>query len=318
MENARYPLLFNPSARSQRGRAALRFLMSRAANFALYATRGSEDAEALAASFAAAGEKIVIASGGDGTINAVVRGLAGSQTALGIIPTGTMNVFARELGLPFDNLKRCLEVIQSENIREIDLFEANGIPFVQMAGIGFDAQVIEETSWESKKVLGPLAYLLAAVRVLGAEPPKLKVELDTGQVLDAACVLIGNGSLYGGQLKLFGMANNADDFLDLLIYEEAGYKAFFNSIRGAALNDVNVLTNTANYVQTRWAKVTSDRPVPVEVDGEFMDKVTEIEFKPAVRKLRVVAPDERIGSRIEGAIRTLKNFPKKFTGNEMA
>ena len=140
----RYPLIFNPKARSHRGQRALRFLMEKANHFTLYATNHGDEARELAARFAAAGEPVVIAAGGDGTLNAVVCGLAGSKTALAVLPTGTMNVFARELGIPFDNLAKAFEVIERGFIREIDLFEANHAPFVQLAGVGFDAQVIEE------------------------------------------------------------------------------------------------------------------------------------------------------------------------------
>jgi hypothetical protein len=129
----RYPLIFNPKARSQRGRRALRFLMEQANQFVLYATKHSGEARELAARFAAAGEPVVIAAGGDGTVNEVVGGLAGTDTALGVLPTGTMNVFARELGLPYEDLGKCFGVIRAGFEREIDLFEANGSPFVQMA-----------------------------------------------------------------------------------------------------------------------------------------------------------------------------------------
>ena len=178
---ARYPLIFNPSARSQKARRTLRFLMAHAQWFALYASRSAEDAMELAAEFAEAGEPIVVAAGGDGTLNAVIQGLAGSSTALGVLPAGTMNVFARELGLPLNSLKKSLDVLEQEHIREVDLFEANGHAFVQMAGVGFDAQVIEETTWETKKMFGPMAYLMAAVRVLGEKPPKMRIICEDGR-----------------------------------------------------------------------------------------------------------------------------------------
>jgi diacylglycerol kinase family enzyme len=160
----------NPKARSEKAQRARRFIMENAGRFAIYASNSAEEAEELASIFASMNERCVIAAGGDGTMNAIVKGLVGSDTALGILPIGTMNVFARELGVPVENLDRAFEVIDKGETTEVDLFTMNGAPFVQMAGIGFDAQVIAETKWESKKALGPLAYLLSAVKVLGDKP----------------------------------------------------------------------------------------------------------------------------------------------------
>ena len=108
----RYPLIFNPRARSQKGSRTRQFLMEHANRFALYATNTGEEAVELAKRFAEEGEPVVIAAGGDGTLNAVVSGLAGSRTALGIMPAGTMNVFAREMGIPANSLPKALEVIE--------------------------------------------------------------------------------------------------------------------------------------------------------------------------------------------------------------
>jgi YegS/Rv2252/BmrU family lipid kinase len=199
--------------------------------------------------FAARGEPVVIAAGGDGTLNEVVSGLAGTSTILGVLPAGTMNVFAREMGIPFDSLDRALAVIDSGHIREVDLFEANGSPFVQMAGIGFDARVIEETTWESKKMLGPLAYLLAAVKVLGEQPPHMEVVCADGRREQGVAVLAGNGSLYGGQFRLFRNADNHDSKLDVIVYKEAGYKLVLDSLRGLALGGIDLMESTT-YVQT--------------------------------------------------------------------
>ena len=307
----RYPVLFNPKARSQRGRRALEFLMDNAAGLALYATRSADEAHELSAEFAAAGEPVVIAAGGDGTLNAVVKGLAGSSTALGVLPTGTMNVFARELGIPYDHLERAFEVILEGNVKEVDLFEANGTPFVQMAGFGFDAAVIEETTWESKKVLGPLAYLLSAVKVLGESPPKMVVETGDGRREEGAVVLAGNGSLYGGQIKLFHRADNQDSKLDVLIFKEAGYKLVRDSLRGLALGAIDFDQSTVSYIQAESLKVTADREVPLEVDGELVGRTNEVVFcddKP--ERLRVLAPREPIGTRFEEALKSMMAWTK--------
>lgn len=308
--HGRYPLIFNPRARSQKGQRALRFLMDHATRFALHATNSAAEARELAATFAKQGAPVVIAAGGDGTLNAVVQGLAGSQTALGVLPAGTMNVFARELGIPFDNLPRAFEVIEAGLIHEIDLFEANGIPFVQMAGVGFDAMVIEETTWESKKVLGPLAYLLAAVKVLGEKPPRMEVVCDHGHREEGVAVLVGNGSLYGGQFKLFHKADNRDSMLDVLVFKEAGYKLVLDSLRGIALGGVEEYS-TVSYLQAHALKVTADREVPVQVDGELAGRWTEVKFgNEDPGRLRVIAPAEPIGSRFAESVKAMVAWTK--------
>ena len=285
--------------------------MDNAAGLALYATRSGEEAGQLAKKFADAGEPVVIAAGGDGTLNAVVSGLAGSKTALGVLPTGTMNVFARELGIPFDNLDRAFEVILAGHVLEVDLFEANGTPFVQMAGFGFDAAVIEETTWESKKVLGPLAYLLSAVKVLGDQPPKMLVETGDGRREEGVVVLAGNGSLYGGQFKLFHRADNQDKKLDVLVFKEAGYKLVLDSLRGMATGEIDFGQSTVAYLQANSLRVSADQEVPLEVDGEFIGRTSEVEFRAAERALRVLAPKEPIRSRFVEAMKAMMAWTTK-------
>ncbi|MCX8497243.1 MAG: diacylglycerol kinase family lipid kinase [Akkermansiaceae bacterium] len=289
----RYPVIFNPMARSQKVGRVLRFLMSHANRFALFATNHSGEARDLAAKFAEAGEPVVIAAGGDGTLNEVVNGLAGSGTLLGLLPAGTMNVFAREMGIPFDSLEQALEVIDRGLVREVDLFEANGSPFAQMAGVGLDAMVIEETTWESKKRLGPLAYLLAAVKVLGDRPPKLLVTCADGRREEGIAVLAGNGSLYGGPFRVFRNANNHDSLLDVLVFKESGYRLVLDSLKGLALGGMDLVDSTS-YFQAADFTVTCEHEVPVQVDGEWIGRFSEVHFHESVHRLRVIAPDAPI------------------------
>lgn len=306
----RYPLIFNPKARSQKGKKVLRFLMKRANRFAMYATNHAGEARELAARFAAEGEPVVIAAGGDGTLNEVVRGLAGTPTILGVLPAGTMNVFAREMGIPFDSLDRAFNIIERGHIREIDLFEANGFPFVQMAGVGFDAQVIEETTWESKKMLGPLAYLVAAVKVLGERPPKMEVVFDDGRREEGVALIAGNGSLYGGQFKVFRNADNSDSKIDVLVYKEAGYRIVLDSLRGLALGGIDLM-QSVSYFQTEGFTVHADREVPVEVDGEWIGRFNEVRFHETAGRLRVLAPDGPLAGRFAEAMKSLLLWPRR-------
>ena len=292
---ARYPLLFNPKARSQRAQKTARFIFERATRFVLYATSSPEEARDLAAKFVADGEPIVVAAGGDGTLNAVLQGLVGSQTALGVIPSGTMTVFARELGIPFGKLDMAFDIIEKGFIREIDLFEVNASPFMQMAGLGFDAMVIEETTWESKKMLGPLAYLLAAVKVLGEKPPLMEVITAEGRREEGVAVLVGNGSLYGGQFRLFRMASNQDELLDVLIFKESGYRFVYESLKGLVKGGIDMASSVI-HLQSAEFTVRCDSDFPLQIDGELLGRAKEAAFRMAKSRLRVVAPENPLDS----------------------
>lgn len=307
----RYPLIFNPKARSQKGERVLRFLMGHANRFAMYATNHAGEARELAARFAAEGEPVVIAAGGDGTLNEVVNGLAGSKTLLGVLPAGTMNVFAREMGIPFDSLERAFQVIERGFVRDVDLFEANGAPFFQMAGVGFDAHVIEETTWESKKRLGPLAYLLAGVKVLGEKPPKIEVICADGRREEGVAVLAGNGALYGGPFKFFRNANNHDSKLDVLVYKEAGYKLVLDSLRGLATGGIDLMDSTICFQATEFT-VRADRDVPIQVDGELVaGRSSEIHFVESKNRLRVIAPEEPVVGGFADTVKSLLQWPRR-------
>ncbi len=288
----RYPLILNPKAKSEKGKRALKFIMENATRFTIYATRSREEAIELAQRFASEGEPLVIAAGGDGTLNAVVEGLAGSETSLGIFPTGTMNVFARELGIPYDRLENAMEVIDGGHSHEVDLFQMNGAPFVQMAGVGFDAQVIEETTWERKKRLGPFAYLLSATKVLGAKPPMMKVTCADGRTVEGIAVLVGNGTLYGGQFPLFKKADNADQLLDVVVFKESGLQFVRDTLRGLAKGGIDPESpgDSVEYLQAAGLTVSCDETMPIEIDGELWGRSKVAEFLPTGKTLKVFAP----------------------------
>lgn len=293
----RYPLIFNPKARSQKGGRVRRFLMEHADRFEVHATKYPGEARELAAHFADQGAPAVIAAGGDGTLNEVVGGLAGSSTVLGVLPAGTMNVFARELGIPCDSLTNAFAVIESGFVREVDLFEANGAPFLQMAGVGYDATVIERTSWKSKKLLGPAAYLLSAVRVLGERPPLLEVLCADGRREQGVAVIVGNGSFYAGPFRFFRNAHIRDSKLEVLVYKKAGCRLLLDSLRGLVLGGIDRLESIC-YLQTGDFTVRADREVPMQVDGECLGRFKEVRFKETANHLCVIAPESPKANRV--------------------
>src|ERR1700758_4677837 len=167
-------VILNPAARSERAKSAWRRI-ERLPHCTMRATSAPGDARAVAEAGVKEGFTTIVAAGGDGTINEVVNGIVGADVSLGILPVGTMNVFAAELGLPGD-LDEAWAIIRAGRTRRVDLLRANHQYLVQLAGVGLDAQVGQATSWESKKNLGPLSYLISAAQIAARKPPRLIVE----------------------------------------------------------------------------------------------------------------------------------------------
>ena len=157
---------------------------------------------------AAVAEKVdvVMASGGDGTVTACAEGVAGSGVPLAVLPAGTGNLLARNLGLPLA-LDEALAVALNGQDRRLDVGNANGHPFVAMAGIGFDAMLLDSTSEPLKKRLGWVAYAVSALRHLRARPVRATLRADGGRVLRrrASGIIVGNvGALQGGRVPAAG------------------------------------------------------------------------------------------------------------------
>lgn len=281
-------VILNPSARSERAAGlygSIRELVGTSA--VLRRTTRAGEARALARKAVEEGFEQIVVAGGDGTVNDVVNAIAGSDVTLGILPSGTMNVFASELGLP-KSLKECWDVVLSGNTRVIDLPRAAGHAFVQMAGVGFDAQALKETSWDAKRNLGPLSYVISAAQVAARKPPQLRVESgDT--VLEGSFVLIGNGRYYGGPFPVFPNARIDDGLLDVIVFKKQGHIDLIRYIQGV-LFGTHLGMNDVDHFQAQSLTVTSDQDdVPVEVDGEVIG-TAPVTFDCVPRQLRVLSP----------------------------
>ena len=278
-------VILNPAARSERAKSAWRRI-EKLPNCTVRTTTGPGDALEVAAQAVRDGFKTIVAAGGDGTVNEVVNGLVGSDVSLGILPVGTMNVFAAELGLPGD-LEEAWAIIQAGRTRRVDLLRANQQYFVQLAGVGLDAQVVQATSWEAKKNFGPLSYLISAAQIAAQKPPKLFVEAD-GEVREGSFVLIGNGRYYGGPVAFFKEARIDDGKLDVLIFKNLAYLDIARYVTNVFMGKHTQL-HDVEYFQTKKAVVRSEDEVPVEVDGEVVATLP-VTFRVSSRKLRVVVP----------------------------
>ena len=278
-------VILNPAARSERAKSAWKRIQG-LPNCVMRTTSAPGDARAEAKRAVDEGFRKVVAAGGDGTVNEVVNGIAGSDVAFGILPVGTMNVFAAELGLPGD-LDEAWAVIRGGRTRKVDLLRANSQYFVQLAGVGLDAQVVQATSLNFKKNFGPLSYVISAAQIAAKTPPRLVVESD-GIIREGSFVLIGNGRYYGGPVAFFKDARIDDGKLDVLIFKNLGYLDIARYL-GTILMGKHTQLQDVEYFQTKKATVRSEDDVPVEVDGEVVTNLP-VTFRISSRKLRVIVP----------------------------
>ena len=230
----------------------------------------------------------IVAAGGDGTVNQVANGLADRKAALGVLPMGSVNVFAMELGLPLYNLRRCWDIIEDTNIRQIDLPIANGRYFVQLAGVGLDAQVVKETSLAFKRSFGPLSYLISAAQIAARQPPKLFIESEETSVEEGSFVLVGNGRLYGGPFPFFKHAIVDDGLFDVVVFKRLGYLEIVKYLQDVVFSS-DIKVPEIEYFQTRQLRITSEQDVPLELDGELAGNCP-VDFRIRKRALRVLAP----------------------------
>jgi diacylglycerol kinase (ATP) len=251
-------------------------------------TSHSGEAEALTRRAVEEGFTRIVAAGGDGTVSQVANGLVGSDATLGVLPMGSVNVFAMELGLPLLNLQRCWEIIEDGNVRLIDLPSANGKHFVQLAGIGLDAQVVKETSLAFKRSFGPLSYLISAAQIAARQPPKLFIESKHSPVEEGSFILIGNGRLYGGPFPFFKHAVIDDGLFDVVVFTRLGYLEIIKYLQDVVFSS-DIKVPEIEYFQTTELRITSEQDVPLELDGELAGNCP-VDFRIRKRALRVLAP----------------------------
>lgn len=292
-------VILNPAAKSERARALGEKIGSLSPRITVRTTAATGDAREIARGARDEGFETVVAAGGDGTVNEVANGVAGSGARFGILPVGTMNVFASELGIPANNLAAAWGVIEAGHLRELDLPTANGSCFVQLAGIGLDAEVVRLTTPESKKSLGPMSYLLTLAQIAAVPPPTIVLDPSDSRRREGSFVLVGNGRLYGGPFVLFNDARPDDGLLDVLVFKKQSHWDVARYFQAVAFGSHANLPDV-EYFQTKSMRAHSSAPVPVELDGELADSLPcTFEFSP--KKLEVFAPRGRASTRRPGS-----------------
>lgn len=262
-------------------------------------TTGPGAARWLAAEAVKEGHETIVAAGGDGTLNEVLNGLVDApngfeRARLGVLPLGTVNVFARELRLPL-RMDKAWPILTAGKETRIDIgraeFQREGKPetrhFIQMAGAGFDARTIELVNWEMKKRFGPLAYVVAAGRALNG--PNAPVTASNGmQTHTGDLVLVGNGKLYGGSFPVLHKSELQDGRLDVATFSEITWRRLPTHLWAIASRKMFRDGGSA-YFQADEISLTSPGRAGLELDGDWVGELpARISVRPGV--LRVVCP----------------------------
>ncbi len=292
-------VIFNPAARGNKARHFRRQLDAIGSQCALKATTAPGDARRLAAEAVGEGFDLVVAAGGDGTVNETLNGLGDApegfeRARLGVLPLGTVNVFARELALPL-RLERAWEVMQRGRETRIDLprveFSENGVRrqcyFAQLAGAGFDARAIELVKWSHKKKIGPLAYIIAGWKALRERQPKITVRAG-GQSVTGEFVLAGNGRFYGGPVSAFPQADLRDGILDICILPRLNWWTLMRCAPGLLTNR-KPPASVAQFIQASQFDLAGEPQTAFELDGEWVGHLPAT-FSVERERLRVVIP----------------------------
>ncbi len=253
----------------------------------LFLTTARGDARRAAAEARNGGFDRVIAAGGDGTLNEVVNGLAPSAIPLAFIPLGTTNVFALEVGIPFDVEAAC-RIALSGRTQPVSLGLAGGTRFLLMAGIGFDAEVVYGVSSRLKRLTGKAAYVASGLSTLFLRPPRpLEVRLPGGETRRAYAVILGNGRLYGGRFSITPQAALTREGLEAFLLLRPGRLALLRfALRvalGRPLPPEEALTLTV-----RELRIDGD-PAPVQIDGDYLGR-TPMEFRALSGEITLVFP----------------------------
>lgn len=161
---------------------------------------------------------IVVAVGGDGTVSEIVNGIKDSDAILGVIPVGTGNDFVKSLGIPL-TFEEALKCIFNGKNKEIDLGIVDDKYFINVASVGFDAQVVIETQKIKKNLVGPAAYVMGIFKALmGYTPFHLEIETEDSIInRQAVLIAVGNGIFYGGGMKITPHAKMDDGLLDVCL-----------------------------------------------------------------------------------------------------
>jgi len=295
----RVAVVFNPATgrerAAERRERARQALAAAGAEVTWLETTREDPGTGQAREAAAAGAELVIAFGGDGTVRACAAALAGGPVPLAVVPAGTGNLVAINLGIPGD-LDGALRVALEDRRRRVDVGALGADRFLVAAGIGFDAAMLRDADDGSKARFGPLAYVASGLRNLRRRPTRLRLRLDGGGPLErrGQGVLVCNLGRIQGGLPLAPDAEPDDGLLDVVVLGTRSLRDWL-AVALAALARRPQAARPVETFRARTVEVTAGTPQPVQRDGDPLPARTglAVEVLPGALVLAVPAAEER-------------------------
>jgi diacylglycerol kinase (ATP) len=274
----RIAIVFNPYAGGLKGSkrarldAAVECFRRAGREVELMPTTGPNMAAELGRVAIERGFDLLLAAGGDGTINEVLNGIIGSKIVFGALPAGTANVLANEIGLSCRPDRAAAQLLDAVPVRiAAGAFDREGQPrrhFLMMAGAGLDARIVHELDLELKRRIGKLSYWHGGFRQLGRDMPKFRITID-GVERHAGFALMARVRNYGGDFEIARNIRLMDNDFEIVILERNRFWDYLRFLSAVILNRLHK-TSGVTIVRAHRAEVTavSDEPVHVQADGE--------------------------------------------------
>jgi lipid kinase YegS len=235
---------------------------------------------------------LLIAAGGDGTLNEVVHGLMdlskAARPVLGIVPLGTANDFATGCGIPRDPEEALVLCMKGQGV-PIDIGKANEHWFLNAASVGFGAEVTATTPPELKRLLGPAAYtVMGAILAMNVHHYRGRLILPDREITGSSPVaIVGNGRQTGGGIQVAPRAHIDDGLLDVLVVRQIPAMALLTAAR--ELQELSPDGEYISYRQTQWVEVHPEETIPVNLDGE-PTQFSSVRYEAVPRAIRLIVP----------------------------
>lgn len=215
--------------------------------------------------------RVVVAVGGDGTVADVATGLHGAGVPLGIVPAGSTNIIARDLGIPTDFHAAAALVFQPRRLQRVDVGRCGDRSFLHMAGAGLDGRFFERTDRSLKRRLGWLAYLPAAAVSLRLPPARFSITADTRSIdVTSSLVLVANGgSIVVPGLRLHPAISRSDGWLDLLVFTAIAPLPIARTLSSLAAGRLGSSPYLV-WIKAKRVELSSDPPLPLQLDGDVV------------------------------------------------